>query len=38
VILFRIIYYLIPFAIAAVIFLVNEARSEKPASDVADGI
>jgi uncharacterized membrane protein YbhN (UPF0104 family) len=38
VILFRVIYYLVPFAIASVIFLVNEARSEKPVSDVADGI
>jgi len=38
VILFRIIYYFLPFAVAAVIFSINEYRPQRKPADQADGI
>ncbi len=38
VILFRVVYYLIPFGVAAILFLINEYSPVDKATDVADGI
>lgn len=38
VIMFRVVYYLIPFCVAAVLFVVNEFGPQEESTDVADGI
>jgi uncharacterized membrane protein YbhN (UPF0104 family) len=38
VILFRVVYYLIPFGVAALLFLINEYSPVDKATDAADGI